>query len=728
MKHKLQAKDALLEELETAVHILCEGADEEGADAIKRAVTYAWASRQQISTLPNPLVVANHLKSLGGDEDTLVAALLSSMVKTEQLPLETIQAEFGSTVTKLVKNVRWLHDFAEPKEVVSSVDRVPEQAEKLRRMLLAMVEDVRAILIKLVYRARRLQKIAGEPYELRRYIAQETMALYAPLANRLGIGQLKWEMEDLAFRNLEPQAYKRIALGLEQRREERETYIHGFVETLKEKLVEADIIQFDVLGRAKHIYSIWRKMQRKQVALNDLFDVLAVRVLVDDVRDCYTVLGVIHSEWHNIPKEFDDYITNPKSNGYQSLHTAVIGPQGRAVEVQIRTRQMNDDAELGVAAHWRYKEGGGHDAHLQEGINALRQLLDRDCGEESLLESFDNELFPDRVFVFTPKGDVHDMPAGSTPLDFAYLVHTDVGHRCRGAKVNGKITPLSYTLCNGDQVEILTAKEARPSRDWLTRGSGYLRTSRARAKVRAWFNIRDHEQHLDDGKQIIERELKRLNTTVTAERLVSQMRFEKLSELQSAVGRSDITTAQITGAVYALEAPKRSRVRRTKKPLAKRHPDDISVRGVGSLLTQLASCCKPVPYDGIIGFITRGKGVTVHRVDCANMLNLPDDERERLIEVSWGEEYTGRYPVDIRVVAFDRPGLLRDVSAIMANEELNVTSVTTNSLAEDQTAIMNLTVEIEGVDQLEGMLSKLQQLPNVLTVERVAHQSHSNDH
>jgi GTP pyrophosphokinase len=462
-------------------------------------------------------------------------------------------------------------------------------------------------------------------------------------------------------------------------------------------------------------------MQRKRVEISDLFDVRAVRVLVHSLPECYAALGVVHSTWQHIPNEFDDYIANPKENGYQSLHTAVIGPEGKAVEVQIRTRQMNDDAELGVAAHWLYKEGGAHDDRLQRSINSLRTLLEGE-GESDvdLVASFKGEMFSDRVFVLTPKGKILDLPSGATPLDFAYQVHTEIGHRCRGAKVNGMIVPLNHQLSNGETVEILTTREPKPSRDWLNRNLGYLVSTRSRAKVRHWFNIRDHEQHIEDGKVILERELKRLNaSSLPLEKLVAQLRYERGSDLFAAIGRNDVNSAQIASAVYALERPPEQipGFRTGKARKGGGTAEQVSVRGVGKLLTTIATCCQPVPYDGIVGYITRGKGVTVHRRDCPNILKMDDERRERLIDVAWGEEH-GSYPVDLRLLAYDRHGLIRDVSAIMANEDLNVTRLNTETDPRDQMVDMRLTIEIESVEQLSRVMDKLRQLSNVMGVER----------
>ncbi len=708
-------------ELVTVIDALCEGYDEQGSDLVCRASRYLWPLRDKLPRWPSPFAVADELKALGVDCDTLTASLLGTSVCEDSLPIEKIAAEFGDKIAALAKSVRWLHTFREGEFVQRGDVDSAEQSERLHRMVLSMVEDVRAVLVKLAHIVARLKMPSQIDYDLRRAIAHETMELYVPLANRLGIGQLKWQMEDLAFRALEPQAYTRVAKSLEQRRVEREKYVDEFVAKLHTRIDRAGIENVEVFGRAKHIFSIWKKMQRKQIEFTEVFDVSAVRVLVDRVRDCYAALGLVHGNWQHIPHEFDDYIANPKENGYQSLHTAVVGPNGKPIEVQIRTRKMDDDAELGVAAHWHYKEGGALDDSLQRSINTLRQLLESESDNTSLFESVSSDFFTDRVFALTPKGKIVDLPQGSTPLDFAYQIHTDVGHRCRGAKVNGSIAPLTQVLQNGDQVVILTTREPRPSRDWLNRGLGYLATSRARGKVRAWFNIQDHEQHTEDGRAILEREFKRLNARdISLEKLTRQMGFAKQAELFSAIGRNVVSPAQIDAAVHALEVPpeKSLQPQAPKRAASGTNGDEISVRGVGSLLTQISRCCKPVPYDPIVGYITRGKGVSVHRCDCANILKLKECDRERLIEVEWGDERNSTYPVDLQILAYDRQGLLRDISQVMADQNLNVIAVNTQSSTDDQTAHMALTVELFDVEQLSRTMDKLRQLPNVLQVER----------
>jgi len=672
-------------------------------------------------TLPERFEAAALLKELGSDHHTVVAAVLGGSTARHGLSLESIAEEVSAQQMLLIKNVRWLNSFS----VAGRADDQAgdnKQAERVRQLILVMVEDVRALLVKLAFRVCRIKKLLREPTDQARVIARETLEVYAPLANRLGVAQLKWQLEDLSFRLLEPDTYKRIAKSLEERREDREKYIGDFVDLLTEKLHSGGHQNLEVVGRPKHLYSIWRKTQRKRVEVSDLFDVRAVRVLVDTLQQCYSVLGIVHSNWQHLPGEFDDYIANTKENGYQSLHTAIVGPQGKAVEIQIRTKDMNEEAELGIAAHWRYKEGSGQDTRLQKSINSLRTLLDsKEVDDEYLMEAFNTDVFADRVYVFTPKGEVIDLPAHSTPLDFAYHVHTEIGHRCRGAKVNGRIVQLGHKLVNGDQIEVLTGKLANPSRDWMNKSLGFLQTSRARGKVRAWFNVRDQESHFEDGKVIVEREIKRLNARgLDTDALARRLSFDKPDNLFVAIGRGDISHSKVATAINALQAPEHQlkAAPRTRKPRRSKG-DSIEVGGVGSLLTQMAACCNPVPYDPIVGFITRGKGVTVHRRDCNNILNLRSHEQMRLVEVDWGHESVGEYQAALELVAYDRQGLLRDITSAITNEGVTVSALNTRTDDTDLTAHMNITVNINSIEQLVTLMDKLRQLRNVISVDRL---------
>ena len=564
--------------------------------------------------VPLSLDVADILCNIQVDQVSLIATVLSDVRLSDTYSIEMIAEKFGNTIALLVKNMRWLHNFKAPTE---NETPVPEQAERLRRMLLAMVDDVRAVLIHLAWRLQHLRLLVDAEMHECRAVAQETMDIFAPLANRLGVSQVKWEMEDLAFRYLEPIAYKKIAKSLAAKRIEREAYVESFTNNLQKLLNDSDI-KADVLGRPKHIYSIWKKMQRKQLSIDQLYDLRAVRVIVNDVRECYSTLGLVHEKWKHVPAELDDYIANQKPNGYQSLHTVVIGPEGRYVEIQIRTHDMNVFAELGVAAHWRYKEGGGHDAAMERVVGSLRRLLESTENDRELLEDFRTEIFPDRVFVITPQGDILDLSSGSTPLDFAYAIHTSVGHRCKGAKVNGVIATLDHKLHNGDQVEIITRKEEQPRRKWLNPALGYVGSSSTRSKIRHWFRQQDHDKNKQDGLEIIEQEKHRLNLkTIDFKSLLTRFNQQSKNEFLIALGRGDISIVQFTD---ALDVPKKQEVKFSKISVKNKHDDrGIQIQGVSNLLVEIGNCCKPVPGDNIIGYITIGRGVTIHRSDCANI-------------------------------------------------------------------------------------------------------------
>lgn len=715
MKHTFSADESAFETLESAQAYLCEKCTRNQSLVIRRAVEHCWNIRDHKTGYPNALHVAAQLKHMRADMPIVVSALFGTDVSAKAYSIDFIRENYGQEVAQLTNGVRWLNELE-----ISDAFGSGDHAETLRRMVLSMVEDVRVVLVKLAFRTQRLYNYVKTGSARSVAVAEETLSIYAPLANRLGLGQLKWELEDIAFRIVEPHAYKRIAKALEESRAARETYITDFVADLNHRVDKHGIQNAHVFGRPKHIYSIWKKMRDKRIEFSDLFDVRAVRVLVDDLQQCYSVLGIAHSCWQPISREFDDYIANPKENGYRSLHTAVIGPGGKPVEIQIRTKVMDDDAENGVAAHWAYKEGSPVDSNLQKGINALRQLLE-DNDDENLVEGFSQQLDSERAYVFTPKGEVIDMTKGATPLDFAYHIHSEIGHRCRGAKVNGRIVPLTYVLNNGDQVEVLTTREPGPSRDWLNHSLGYLNSSRARGKVRAWFNQQDHDQHVADGRLILDRELKRFKaSTISIETLVKRLKFEKPNELFAAIGRNEITVPQIVGAIDHLVEP----VKRPLEPIKTTKRDSssgaIHVRGVGNLLTQIAPCCQPVPPDSIVGFITRGKGVTIHRGDCSNILNLREAERGRLVDVEWGDNDTSRYHVEIQIRAFDRHGLLRDVSTALSTLNVDVVSVNTLSDQTMQTADMKIGMHVSNTGELASVMDKIRQLRNVQGVERVS--------
>jgi GTP pyrophosphokinase len=589
-------------------------------------------------------------------------------------------------------------------------------------MLLAVVSDVRLVLVRIAEQLYRIRHAKTATNEEQQAVALETREIYAALANRLGVWQLKWELEDLAFRYLDPTTYRAIANALNEKREERESFIKLVETTLQDELL-AQGVKAEISGRPKHIYSIWRKMQRKDRGLDSLYDIRAVRVLVDDVKDCYAALGTVHNLWSYLPGEFDDYIANPKDNDYQSLHTAVVGPEGKTVEVQIRSHDMHRQAELGIAAHWRYKEGGVTPAAFDQKIRFLRQLLEPSGDGEDLLAQIRDDVFEDRVYAISPKGDIVELPAGATPLDFAYHVHTLVGHRCRGAKVNGRIVPLTYTVENGDKIEIITGSQPQPSRDWLSPKLGYLASARNRSKVRNWFRQQDRDQHQRQGRDILDRELSRLGVRdVATDDIAHQLKHKNSDSLCIALGAGDLTSAAIATALQNLrgaELPEKIRQRRSTRR-KDTQSDSVAVSGVGDLLCNFARCCRPVPPEAISGYITQGRGVTIHREDCGNFLRLNQSSPERIIEVDWGESDSATYPVDLQLRAFDRTGLLRDISTVLADEHASVMDLASHTDKKSMQTIMDISVEISDLPTLSTAITRLEQLANVISVKRKA--------
>lgn len=693
------------------------GYDVDENSLLRHACELVWDLPTE-GALPNSLDVALLLSELGSDETTLIVALLSSTRLFQSFQYEELEKKFGSEIMNLVKSVVQLHEFRGERD-----DASPEQVERLRRMLLSMVHDVRAVLIKLAFRVQRLRqlKLAAEPEQ--QEIARESLEIFAPIANRLGIGQLKWELEDLAFRYLEPDIYRKIAVSLDEKREEREQFIVDVVDRIKQ-ITAAENISAEIYGRPKHIYSIWKKMTSKRRSFDELFDVRAVRVVVDSIAECYVVLGLVHAQWRHIDKEFDDYIANPKDNGYQSLHTAVYGPHGKPVEIQIRTKQMDEFAEHGVAAHWRYKEAGSSKRSLQSGIESLRKLLDSTrADDEELMENFRSEMFHDRVYVLTPEGRVIDLPEGGTPVDFAYAVHTEVGHRCRGAKVNGRIVQLTYPLKNGERVEILTAKEAAPRRDWMISHLGFIKTARARNRIRSWFRKQDKEKNFIEGKALCDREFKRHGIKPDITKVVAHFKLESVDELYINIGRGDISVAQMASILQEFEAehPDEEHIpvqAVTRHKSVEKTGSSVNVLGVGNLLTTIANCCMPVPHDDIIGFITKDRGVSVHRTDCKNIIHLKEKDQLRLIEVEWGDVEARHYPVNLLIHANDRHGLLSDITRTLSDEKINVVAVNTMTNKKNQTARMAVTIEIRDLQQLTRIMDKIAQLRNVIDVSR----------
>ncbi|MCG8371046.1 MAG: RelA/SpoT family protein [Proteobacteria bacterium] len=615
-----------------------------------------------------------------------------------------------------------LDQFSLPRHWQPGEGLAVQQSEALRKMLLAVVSDVRLVLVRIADQLHRLRTAKRAPRAVQEALALETREIYSPLANRLGVWQLKWELEDLAFRYLEPGTYADIARALREKRGERVRFIEAFQNVLETELA-AGGIDAEISGRPKHIYSIWRKMQRKDRGIEALYDIRAVRLLVESIGDCYAALGIVHNLWSYIPGEFDDYIANPKDNDYRSLHTAVVGPEGKTVEIQIRTREMHRHAELGVAAHWRYKEGGKSPAAFDQKIRFLRQLLEPADDGADLLDRIRDDFFEDRVYAISPKGDVVELCAGATPLDFAYHVHTQVGHRCRGAKVNGRIVPLTYRVKNGDQIEIITGSQAQPSRDWLSPKLGYLAGARARAKVRNWFRHQDRDQHMRQGREVLDRELGRLGVRdVPGDAIASQLRFKDTDALCVALGAGDLTAASIATALQHIrgaELAEPVRPRRTRRTRA--GPGGAAVSGVGDLMCNFARCCRPVPPEPIAGYITQGRGVSIHRQDCGNFLGLNRRHPERILEIGWGESPdAGVYPVDLSLHAFDRSGLIRDVTAVLADEEANVTDLKSHADRKSQQVVMALSLEIGDLPTLSALIAKLEQLPNVVSVRRKA--------
>ncbi len=667
----------------------------------------------------HPLQTTLILAELQLDASSLVAALLHDIPENCGLPISEIEAKFGPEVGKLVDGTTKLGQVSwqAPGEVNGEV-----QAENLRKMLVAMAEDLRVVFIKLADRLHNMRTLDALSPEKQHGIAQETLEIYAPLAHRLGIWELKWQLEDLSFRYLEPENYQRIVRLIAARRAQRENFIAQVIEVLRKEFERVGL-RAEISGRPKHIYSIYQKMERYSALgkhFDDIHDLFALRVLVATVPDCYSAVGVIHSLWHPLPDEFDDYIANPKPNGYQAIHTAVICFGTTPLEVQIRTRDMHHVAEYGLAAHWRYKEGEKKDLHFEERIGWLRQLVDwhRELsGAEEFLESVKTDIFIDQVFVYTPKGEIKDLPRGSTPLDFAYRVHTELGHRCIGAKVNSRLVPLDYELKNGDIVEIMSTKgEKGPSRDWLNPHLGFVKTSHAREKIRQWFKRQERTENIERGRQLLEKELRHLGITIEREELADLFNYGNVDDFLAAIGYGGITTHQIAVKLAARQEPAKVAVEVTPpQPL----PSVVQVLGVGNLVTNLAQCCHPVPGDKIIGYITRSRGVTIHRQDCYNIVH--EDEKDRLVPVEWGKT-DSRYPVKIKVEAWDRVGLMRDITTIMAEEKVGISSVSLVN-HDDQAVSVDFTLETEGLAQLSRLLKKVDAVRGITNITRIGNEA-----
>ena len=692
--------------------------------------------------------VAAIVHELGLDFEAIIAALLHDSVEDTDVTLEDIQHKFGESVAQMVNGVtkmEGIQEFAEDEHAfdlnedgsIPTIQKLQSKeqnrVESLRKMMLAMVEDVRVVLIKLSDRLHNMRTMEHMPVHKQVAKSKETLEIFAPLANRLGVWQLKWELEDLAFRYIEPDSYKEIAIKLKHRRVERDEYIADFVEKLQVDLQEGGI-QSEVKGRAKHIYSIWSKMQRKNLDFDNVYDIRAVRLLVDSVQECYAALGMIHTKWKYIPGEFDDYIATPKENNYQSIHTAVIGPQGRVIEIQIRTRDMHKANELGVAAHWRYKEGTKSDSSLEHKILWLRQLMewkDDVVDASEFVERVQEDVFENRIYVFTPKGKVIDMPEGATPIEFAYRIHTEVGHHCRGAQVNGKMVPLTTPLQTGQRVEIMTNKNGSPSLDWLSSHHNFIKTRRARSAIQHYFRYQNRDETLAHGRELLDKELHRMNVPdINLERLAKSMKLDDTDELFLKIADGSIRLGRISMMALKLVRPDQhelfenseTKQESNQHSLPKASSLDVgsgvTAGGLDNMLVKAANCCLPIPGDEVRGFVTKGSGVSVHRIDCKNLVNLQETEVDRIIEVDWFEQDHRTYPMSIMVEAFDRKGLLTDIAGIFTSEKVNVIEMTTRTDPKDQSVTMILTAELSNIESMSQVINRILQVPNVHDVRR----------
>jgi RelA/SpoT family (p)ppGpp synthetase len=700
-------------------------------DLVRRAYDQATLAHDgQMRASGEPYIVhcvevARMLADLGLDHHAVAAGLLHDVVEDTNWTVDDVRSRFDEEVAKLVDGVTKLA-YIDTMSQMGNRDIEAQEAESLRKMFLATVDDVRVVLIKLVDRLHNMRTLGSLSQERRERIARETLEIYAPLANRLGIWQIKWELEDLGFRHYDPDTYHHIAELIDEHRETRESYIAKVIAELRSRL-RLEGIDAAVEGRSKHTYSIYRKMRRKGVEFDQIYDIRGIRILVDTVQDCYAALGVVHSLWKPIPGQFDDFIATPKDNMYQSLHTAVVGPEGRTIEAQIRTRDMHRRAELGIAAHWRYKEGSKRDIAYENKVAWFRSLMDWRQDVEDAKEFVDtikSDFLEERVYVFTPKGEVRDLPAGATPIDFAYYIHTEVGHRCRGARVNGRLVPLTYKLQNGDQVEIITAKRGGPSRDWLNPHLGFVQSARSRQKIRRWFRQQDREENINFGREQLRRELKRLNLAddIKYQDISQLFEYDDVDDFFAAIGYGDLNSQRVAAKVLQVLRHEEVFAEEEEETVAVT-PEGIRVKGVGDLYTQLAQCCKPDPEDPspIVGYITRGRGVTIHKWDCPNILvRTNQGEVERLIEVDWGKTEKRIYPVVIKVRAWDRDGLLRDIATVIAEEGVNMRKVNSAAVQKTNLATLTATLEITTIGQLINILDRIEHLPNVIEVSRQA--------
>lgn len=714
---------------------LCAERREEDAALIREALAVTLelhrdhAAEGDHSGLRACLVVADILGELRLDGETLAAALLHNVLELPGCSAEQLAARLGATVSQMVVQSSRVAEFTYLTDE-SAHRNDAAHLENLRRLLLGIADDIRTLLIVLAKQVYRMRTIKGASIPIQRSEARDTRDIYAPLANRLGIWQLKWELEDLALRYLEPEEYRRIAGMLDGRRADRERYISEVMALLRTQFAAAGVAA-EVMGRPKHIYSIWKKMRRKRVSIDQIFDLRAVRVMVEDITACYTVLGIVHGSWRHIPGEFDDYVATPKPNGYRSIHTAVIGPEEKTLEIQIRTREMHEHSELGVAAHWRYKEQGKQDADFERRIVLMRNWLEmRDEEGEPTAASVEETLNEEEgraIYLFTPHGKVVELPHGSTALDFAYAIHTQIGHRCRGAKADGRITPLNQALQSGQMVEILTIKEGGPSRDWVSPHLGYLHTARARNRVRQWFKQQDYDAHLQIGRAALEKEISRLGTErPDLAKVAERFHCKGAEELLAAIGRGEVSPLQVAslgverrGAEQqpTIRAHPPARTKKHKRRKSKGEPQ-IVVEGLDSLLIVKAKCCQPVPGDPIIGYISQGKGIKVHCADCAKLGRLLEENPKRAIEVEWEISTGSSSTIDLHILAQDRRRLLTDISTLLSDEGINVLAVNTQSDRAKETAAMRFTLEIDNLEQLSKVFDKIGQMPEVIKVHR----------
>ena len=671
------------------------------------------------------VAVAQILANMRLDATTIAAALLHDVAEDTGVTLEDIRQEFGPKIAELVGGVTKLKKLPTEVGSVHGGKGGDREMEYLRKVFLAMGADFRVILIKLADRLHNMRTLGYMPPHKQIQKAKETLEIFAPIANRLGIWQIKWELEDLAFRYLDPQKYREIAAQLDERRSDREAYLNRTIAYIQEHFAREGL-QAEIQGRPKHIYSIYRKMERKNLPFSQIYDVRAIRIIVDTVPQCYQALGIIHNIFHAIPGEFDDYISSPKENQYRSLHTAVLDKEGKTLEVQIRTHEMHEEAEYGIAAHWRYKEGrssSSGDAAFERWLGRIRRMMEdvQETGAtdaNGFVEGVLEQMSPERIYAFTPKGDIIDLPEGATPIDFAYYVHTEVGHRCRGAKVNGRLVSLDYQLKNGDRVEIQTANRGGPSLDWLNSDLGYVRTARARNKIKQWFKRQEREKAIAYGKEVLDRELRKLGkSAMPRDEIAQTLGYARADDLMAAIGYGEITGAHIS--LRLLEAEHPTVLKETLEATVTRKDEPVQAEGMridetGGLLVTLARCCNPTYGDEITGFITRGKGITVHRADCKNVLNT--NEPERLINVTWPPDSEQVFPVPVLVVAYDREGLMRDIGAVIADENVNMSNV--NVSTRQNIATFELTMEIHDLKQLSRILAKLERLPNVVEAFR----------